>query len=402
MEKFTKKQMNELNDQIARSMEQLSEGKDVKEICAQMYVDGLEGKTLFQGEAMAESILDSIAAFDRDYARAKADVDAYVDSFVDEACEGKTLEERCAYLTKLIAAVCAAEHTLHANSDAEREQALALVEEADVARFFEGEATELLEQQLIGQLKNALKGSNILLSAIEEQRAYLLEIENEDEAAELLVDAGARGIDYRAILSMQAYINIKNGAYEGIPSDLTAAQTAAMVCTYVEEIHILRRLELKEIGLELANGLLFVLGSVAILRMAVYALGIGTAVCAGMFSGILMIPAMLVMVTAICHAGWKLVDLWMDTSKKIVRVTAVGVEVVCSMAGAVLNAAVRTLSWMVKQAAAAVKRLLQVLRRGRGAQQAGQTAVVEAQELECAIGEEHLEEELFEEEYETQ
>ncbi len=402
MEKFTKKQMNELKEQVARIMEQLSEGKDVKEICAQMYVDGLEDKTLFQGEAMAESILDSIAAFDRDYARAKADVDAYVDSFVNEACEGKNLEERCAYLTKLTAAVCAAQHTLHANSDEEREQALALVEEADAAQFFEGEATEQLEQQLLEQLKNALKGSNILLSAIEAQRTNLLEIENEDEAATLLVEAGARDIDYRAILSMQAYINIKNGAYEGIPSDLTAAQTATMVCTYMEEIHILRRLELKEIGINLASALLSVLGLVAIVRMSYRAIMVGVEVCASMFGGIMVIPAALVVITAIVYASGKLMELWNDSSLKIVRVTSVCVEVVCRMAGAVLETAVDALSWMVKQAAAAVKRLLQVLHRGHCEQHAGQVTVVDAEELEHVFEEEILEEELFEEEYETE
>lgn len=410
MKKFTEKQMEELKAQVTTIMDRLAEGMDTTQICAQMYVDDLENKTLTQGEAMAESILDSIAEFDRDYARAKADVDTFVDDFVYEACGEKPLEERCTYLTKLISAVCAADHILHPDSRNAHRHALTLVVTADEVHFQEGEATEKLERHLLDQLKNALKGSSILFSAISTQREALLEIEEEDKAASILVDVGSRDIDYRAILSMQAYINIKKGAYEDIPDDLSAAQTATMVCTCMEELNILHRLDKKEIGLELASALLGILGIVAIVRMSISAVVAGTVLCASMFGWFLAIPAVMVVVTSIIDCSAKIAALWAENCKTIVRVTSLCVKSVCWAAGAVLSFAVKhtiqAVSWMLKQAMAVVKRVINLLHRGKKAQESDPTAVVDAEELEAVIEEdlfeeEILEEELPEEEYET-
>lgn len=401
MKKFTQEQIGQLRAQVEQIMENLSEDNTSRDICAQMYVNGLEDKTLAQGEAMADSIFESIAAFDRDYAHAKADLDAFTDSFLEEALKERSLAERCNYLMKLTAAISAARCMFDAEGG--REQARSSVAEADAARIFEEEATEALELQLRAQLKNALQGCSIMVAALEMQRQELLEIESEDEAAALLVEAGTRNNDYRAILAMQAYINIKNGSFEDIPSDTTAAQAATMVCTFTEEVRILHQLKDQSITEETAHLLLMVLGTVAIARMTLPLINISMGLCSAMFGSILAIPAMLVVATTICRVAWKVSDAWMEDSAKIVRYTAIGVRALCAAAGCVLSFAAEhakdALTRMARMAAKAVKRLLNLLRRGHRTED----ALVDAQELEDAVGEDPDEEDLeAEAEYENE
>ena len=406
MKNFTKEQMEQMQTQVEQIMAQLSEGKSAREICAQMYVDGLENKTVSQGEAMADAIMDSITSFDRDYDRAKTDVDAFVDAFVDDICKDKSLAERCTYLMKLIAAISGAKSMLDADTDEKREQARNMVAGAEAAQIFEGEATEALELKLRDQLKNALKGSNIMVSTLEAQSEKLREIESEDEAAALLVEAGTRNNDYRAIMAMQAYINIKNGMYEDIPADLSAAQVATMVCAYTEEIHILQQVEQNHLGEDVAHALLSILGLVAIMHMAGAALIVGVSVCAHMFGTILCIPAMMVVLTTVYQATERIMDNWISASGKIVHYTAVGVKAIYTGAARVLDFAVThtksALSWLTTKAVSAVCRLMDVLRAGHTAQNAEQQASVSAEDLEEAVDEEAAETEIAEEETEPE
>ena len=393
MTKFTKEQMNQIKTQVEMMMDQLAEGKNAREICAQMYVNGLNEKTLSQGEAMADSIMESILDFDRDFNRAKTDVDAFVDEFVNDVCQDKALDERCTYLMKLIAAISSAKTMLDADTDEKREQAQHMITAAENTQVFEDEATEELESRLRMQLKNALRGSDIMISALEAQRKSLTEIENEDEAAALLMDAGNRTIDYRAILSMQAYINIKNGVYEDIPSNVSAAQVATMVCVYEEEIHILQQLETHEIAEEVAHALLGVLGIVAILRMSFTAAGIGVAICSVMFGWILTIPAVLVLITSLANVSCRMMDEWCDASGKIAHYATVGVKAICHAAERVLSfAAIHTkhaFIWLFDKAKNAVNRLMEMLR----VKHDDPETTITAEDLENAVDEDELLEE---------
>lgn len=397
MKKFTKEQMDQMTTQVEKIMEQLSGGKSAREICAQMYVDGLADKTLSQGEAMAGSIMESIAAFDRDFDRAKTDADAFVDAFVEDACKDKSLAERCTYLMKLIAAISGAKSMLDADTDEKREQALNMVAEAEVAQIFEGEATEALESKLRDQLKNALRGSNILVSALEAQSEKLREIESEDEAANLLIDAGNRNTDYRAIMAMQAYINIKNGMYEDIPADLSAAQVATMVCAYTEEVSILQQVAQNHMGEDVACILLSILGLVAILHLYAGIMVVGASLCATLFGHILTIPAVLVLFSESCHIFGRIADRWFESSGKIVHVAAVGVRAIRTAAAHVLDFAVThtkpVLARLADKVFSVVNRLLRVLHGRSAAQTSEQETSVTAEELEEAVAEEILEEE---------
>lgn len=405
MKKFTKEQMDQIQQQVNQIMDRLAEGQSAREICAQMYAEGLEDKTLAQGELMADAVLESISGFDRDYARAKEDLDGFVDAFIEESCKGKSLAERCTYLMKLTAAISGAKAVLDAQTEEAREKARSMVSEAETAEIPEGEATEELEGKLRAQLKNALKGSNILVNALEAQQDALREIEDENAAATLLVDAGSRDIDFRAIMAMQAYINLKNGYYEDIPEDMTAAQVATMVCTYTEEMRILHQVEENHLGEDIAHGILSVLGIVAMTRMSFYA--IGGAVLAfesGTFGWILCIPAMMVVCTMFYHAFGRAIDIWFQASRTIVHVTTVAVSAICRGAGRVLDFALThaksAITWLAGKAYNGIRRLLDILRgTSAGAtvpvMAALPTALEEVVDEGC---EETLEEEIPEEE----
>lgn len=394
MKKFTKEQMEQLKKQTEQMMEQLAEEKGAKEICAQMYVDQLPDKTYEQGEAMADAILESIAGFDHDYEHAKADVDAFVDTFLDTACKDKTLAERCTYLMKLLTAITAAKSTLEAKTEEEREEARQMVEDADAASILDGEATESLEAKLRDQVKNALKGSNIMLAAMEVQREALQEIQDEDEAATLLVEAGARNTDFRAIMAMQAYINTVQGTYEDIPADLTAAQAATMVCTYEEEARILQQVAEQHLGEDVAHALLTVLGIVTTLRMAIPAMLVGVNVCFATFGWIVAIPASLVVITTATRVVSHIVDAWIKDSKKIVHTVSVGVKSVLKGIATVANYVavhVPVVAAVGTGVHSVVLALLGVLRRRKPGK--AEEESVTSEDLEEAVEEEISEEE---------
>lgn len=394
MQKFTKEQMEQLKNQTEQMMELLAEEKDAKEICAQMYVDQLPDKTYEQGEAMADAILESIAGFDHDYEHAKADVDAFVDTFLETACKDKTLTERCTYLMKLLTAITAAKSTLEAKTEEEREEARQMVEEADAASILDGEATEALEAKLRDQVKNALKGSNIMLAAMEVQREALQEIQDEDETAALLVEAGARNTDFRAIMAMQAYINTVQGTYEDIPADLTAAQAATMVCTYEEEARILQQVAEQHLGEDVAHALLSVLGIVTTLRMAIPAMVVGVNVCFATFGWIVAIPASLVVITTATRVVSRIVDAWIKDSKKIVHTVSVGVKSVLKGIATVASYVavhVPVVTAVGTRVHSVVLALLGVLRRRKPGKAVEES--VTAEDLEAAVEEEISEEE---------
>ena len=394
MQKFTKEQMEQLKNQTEQMMELLAEEKGAKEICAQMYADQLPDKTYEQGEAMADAILESIAGFDHDYEHAKADVDAFVDTFLETACKDKTLAERCTYLMKLLTAITAAKSTLGAKTEEEREEARQMVEEADAASILDGEATEALEAKLRDQVKNALKGSNIILAAMEVQREALQEIQDEDETAALLVEAGVRNTDFRAIMAMQAYINTVQGTYEEIPADLTAAQAATMVCTYEEEARILQQVAEQHLGEDVAHALLSVLGIVTTLRMAIPAMVIGVNVCFATFGWIVAIPASLVVITTATRVVSRIVDAWIKDSKKIVHTVSVGVKSVLKGIATVASYVavhVPVVAAVGTRAHSAVLALLGVLRRRKPGKAVEES--VTAEDLEAAVEEEISEEE---------
>ena len=97
MKMLTKEQMYAMKPRIDEIMEQLTKNNDIHEVLTQMYVHGLPDKTQWQGEAMADAVLEQIDTFDKDFAAA-ANGEDVLQRMVDELAQDKTPAERCRIL----------------------------------------------------------------------------------------------------------------------------------------------------------------------------------------------------------------------------------------------------------------------------------------------------------------
>lgn len=110
---LTDEQKKVLMEQAGNFLQQVQQGKSARDIMAQIYVDGLDNKTLSQGQVMADAIMESVNAFDCDYAEAKDDLGAWLDRNLKQLAQGKTAAERCAMWMKIAVAVNAVSDQEH-------------------------------------------------------------------------------------------------------------------------------------------------------------------------------------------------------------------------------------------------------------------------------------------------
>lgn len=323
---LTDEQKKVLMEQAGNFLQQVQQGKSARDIMAQIYVDGLDNKTLSQGQVMADAIMESVNAFDCDYAEAKDDLGAWLDRNLKQLAQGKTAAERCAMWMKIAVAVNAVsdqEHPVMTDDEKKR-----ILEGMDNLSISEEEATAELEAQLYREAKSALENSSIMLSALVSQREAFRNLEAEDDAAELLLDFGSREMDFRSIASMIAYVNVKNGTFDNIPVDMKLEQITTMVCAEVEQLRILDAVNKGKLPLEVASALLKILGAVCMM-----ALGIRLGVYLGRLSivlqlGILTLPAVIFMVLAVGYFLDKGLEKWCEASDNAVKFAATPIKAV--------------------------------------------------------------------------
>lgn len=324
MTTFTKEQNDILAAQATEILKNISEGQTTRDIIARIYVESLEDKTLKQGQIMADSILKSVKDFDADYKEAQENLDRYLKKFQDKIDEGKTCVERCNYWLKLSAAISSA--TVAMGEDgADREQILQEIEDLEIS---ESEATPEREKELREQAMEAIKNSGVMLGALAEQAATLEEMATADEAAGMLIDLGNKEIEYRAIVAMLAYTKVKNGEFDNIPVEMTAAQVTALVCAQIEQAKIMEAVGKGDLAVDIASGLLSILGIVVLGTIAYGVVEVGAAVISAMFGTILAIPAGLMLIAGVLRAMFKASDLWDKDSRKIVKGVAIVIKTV--------------------------------------------------------------------------
>ena len=326
MTTFTKEQNDILAAQAAEILKNISEGQPTRDIIARIYVESLEDKTLKQGQIMADFIFKSVKDFEADYKDAQENLDRYLKKFQDKIDEGKTCVERCNYWLKLSAAISSA--TVAMGEDgADREQILQEIEDMEIS---ESEATPEREKELREQAMEAIKNSGVMLGALAEQAARLEEMESADEAAGLLIDLGNMEIEYSAIVAMLAYTKVKNGEFDNIPVEMTAAQVTALVCAQIEQTKIMEAVGKGDLAVDIASGLLSILG-VVVLSLFIYSvLAIGIGVSLSVFKLIFAIPVCLMLVAGVLRMFSKAADCWVQDSGRIVKGPVAGLRFVTS------------------------------------------------------------------------
>ena len=339
MRAFTKEQNDSLKAQVTEIMDNISEGKSVRDVMAQIYVDNLDEKTLQQGGIIADAILQSVKEFDADYQEAQEDLDRFIRKFQKKADEGKTCAERCNYWLKLSAAVSAAAAAM-GDEGADREQILSEIEGLSVS---EEEATPEREKALREMAAEAIRNSGVMLGGLVEQAEALENMADAEEAAGMLIDLGNQEIEYRAIATMLAYTKIKNGEFENMPADMTTAQVAAIVCAEAEQARIMEAVGKGSLAVDIASAMLTVLGIVVLARFAIEIAVMGMAVAATIFESVLIIPACLMVVIGVFHLFGASANAWTEESKTIVRNIVKGIKAVAGfVTGNVIPGIVKT------------------------------------------------------------
>ncbi|MDO4332474.1 MAG: hypothetical protein Q4C58_07260 [Eubacteriales bacterium] len=324
MMEFTEEQRTLLIEQARQCLEQAEQGQSTRDIMARIYMDGLDHKTLEQGQMMAEAILEGVNAFDSNFAAAKDDLERWLDKTLSKMAAGKSPRERCACWLKVTAAVNAVSALDNLQLDeAEKDRILA---ELDAITISEEEATPELESELYKGVKAALENSGVMFCALVGQQELFRGMENISDAAEVLLDFGSREINFRAVASMIAYTNVKNGTFDNIPADMKPEQITVMVCAQIEQMRIMDAVRRKQMTMETAALLLKILGAVSMTVLALETSALIGILAMKLQFGILSIPIALFMGLAFGHFLTGGFEEWCRASDEAVDFCSVPVQ----------------------------------------------------------------------------
>lgn len=323
MTTLTQDQINVLNDQAEDIIKRIDNGEKTMDVLRDMYITAFPGKTPDQATAVATTILDTIQAFDTNYAEAKVDIDHFIRKYQRKIDKNKSSLERCIFWKQFAYGINAITASDDENGEIDRDK---LIEEINAITVDEDEVTDLLEEELRTAAFEALKDSNLLLGTMAANMRVMENTLQADEAAQLLVDLTVEDLDYRAVVSMLAYINAANGEYPDVPVDVSVSEMATAVCVEVEEIKIIDAFMRQDISLSLAKALIGLLGIVAIFMMTVFLTGGAIFAVTSLLNPILTIPAVIAVICGAYHALCKAVQAWTEDSEKIVYCVFKGVR----------------------------------------------------------------------------
>lgn len=307
---LTKNQCRKLERATQAALAKVGEDQDARQIMTEIYVESLPDKTPQQAGIIVDAIYDEVRHFQTAFEDGKKSIDRFVEDFQEKADEGRSCVDRCNYWIEFAAAVSGAD--LAANGEMTPEEVQKAI---DGRRVTEEQATPEREEQARKDAAKALKGSGILLSALKDEQEQVETAASGQEAATILLNAGEDQYDYRAIMSMVAYTEIKSGGIEGIPDDFTAQQTAAVVCATLEQYRVLEAVGRGQMALDVAANTIYVLGIVLVAELA-----IGAVVTAGAFFGPLVaIPLAAAIAGAMFGFGGKALPAWKEASRNAVK-----------------------------------------------------------------------------------
>lgn len=306
-----------------------SEGEAVIDILAKIYADRLPDKTLAQGKIMGSAVIQEIKNFDADYKAAQTDQDKFINDSLAKMNAGNTCVERCNFWLRITEVISSAAQANDVNQENRREEILDNIQKLSVNA---DEATPEREQELMNKAADAIKNSPIMLAAFTKHAEELAALQNKnlDETANLLINIGADEAEYRAVISMLVYTACKNGEIDDAPADLTAQQVAVAVCTEFEQIKIAEAVQNGSLAVDVASTLLFILGTVALVRFIIAAALVTSIAAANSFGLLIAVPAILMINFGAIRLFTKALEAWAEDSERIVNGVFVGVSFIIS------------------------------------------------------------------------
>lgn len=364
MKTMNKKQFERMKEKAAEVLNKNAEGITDREIIAQIYMDGLNDKSMDRGLAMADEALQAVRDFKQSYNNAAEDKDSTLEKLVDQLLEGKSTAERCGILTKMFAAITASNAAMSGGDSEEIENLIRL---ADEESFTEEQADPELEAGIRAQVMEALNASSVLSQGLLRQADQLEELADENGITRMVLQAGQDEIGYQGIMAMLCYVEVKNGTIKEFPPDLTIKQTACIIAATEAEQQIVKRFTTGELSIELAVALLNILGMILYIKLAAYTMVCGALLAAGLFGFYMAFPAIILLAMFWYSAMDKSVDIWECGSRLLVRTVVAVVRVsVNALLAASREIGEYVNNTVVPAAAAAVKKAWSFVKRIMG------------------------------------
>ncbi len=255
--KLSEKEIAKLMKEAQKALDRYQDCESVTDVMASMYTERMPNKTMAQGQLMAEEINEQIKIFDSLYQSAVTNFDNAVRAYFYDATSDKSMRERCELLEKL-------NLTLTLINEADKQKGgdySGIAEKVDQITVTEQEADSMLMVELMNKTIDELKKSKTLIRNMDKCAAELEELKSLG-ISEILTGFVGCETDYRALLTMTAYIKIKNEKIKGVPSDLTAAQVSALVYSGIEEMIIAEKTAGGGLTPEEAENFITILGTI--------------------------------------------------------------------------------------------------------------------------------------------
>lgn len=251
MNSYTEATMENLRRTSGRALEQLADGKPIIAILRDIYCT-LPDKSDEVGELMADRVLEQVDEYEKNKQPALANLEDWAVEWTKtltadkEDCAG-----RCGILAQTLLGFTALSDYDHA------EEILQGAEDFDPAS-----ASDALEQELRSNLIEAVRNCplgqaqlNALLEALEDK--------TDTAVSQTVLDFGTNSREIKAIMSMVAYVNAKNGNIEELPPEITLDEVVPCVCLSCDVQEIAGKVETGEIDADTAVTMIDALGAVA-------------------------------------------------------------------------------------------------------------------------------------------
>ncbi len=209
MRMISEKTMRQIRDLADEALKRTAAGEDAVQAAADLYCERLPDKAPALGRMMAGRLNETVERYERACAAARENRPGWLAEETEALLEGRSPEERREVLVRMA-------------------QAMARLNGEEPPAVPEGTGPAA-EAGLIGLLEELNRRCALDKAALEALTGALDAVETPEDAAESLSLEREQLHAARVLMSMAAYLNAKNGAFEDIPPTMTLDETALAV-----------------------------------------------------------------------------------------------------------------------------------------------------------------------------
>lgn len=309
--KMNKSQYKLVEEQAACYLHGLNHDMDLQAMLAKMYASAFDDADDAAAQAAASEVLTAVDGFANLYNEAAygvehaaySDVKPYIEThlmrFIKASEKGMSCKEACTYWTRFLAALTVA--GVQRKDEKSRKAMMAFVSGLETS---EEEATPEQLQSLHERVLGRLAHSSTMLVGLGGHEKMLRAMADGDQAGRLLLSVNGDERAFRAAMAMMTGILVKKGEMPGVPAGMPLTTSAVLFCTLHERIKIEERYGFDSLPERIVYALLMLLGGVASLMLAGFALVLGLELIFDFIPLLLCLPAVLALYLGV----WYLVD----------------------------------------------------------------------------------------------